>query len=97
MSKHLHSQVPIKHKAPPGTYSVKVKFVVDGTGTVTEITTETNNGYGMEEEVIRVLALSPKWVPATIDGEPVRAYRVMPVKFLVEGKSGQRKKWRDEQ
>ena len=97
MTDHLDPTVPINHKAPSGIYTVRVKFTVDKTGTLTEITIQTNNGFGMEEEVTRVLALSPKWVPATIDGEPVRAYRVMPVTFQVEGKSGQRKKWRDEQ
>ena len=61
---NLKSKVQIKKSAPKGTYNVVVQFMIDKTGDISIFKTETNIGYGMEEEVIRVIQKSPKWIPA---------------------------------
>lgn len=43
----------------------------------------TKYGYGMEQEVIRILKRSPKWIPAKQFGRAVSAYRIQPVTFQV--------------
>ena len=83
LSKNLHADVPIKNRAPEGTYTVIVSFVVNGKGLVTDIKPNTNFGYGMEEEVIRILKKSPPWIPAFQFGRNVKAYRKQPVTFVV--------------
>ena len=47
-----------------GKYKVMINFVVMKDGTLTDFRPETKFGHGLEDEVIRVLKLSPKWHPA---------------------------------
>lgn len=86
LMKNLKANVPVKKKAPAGVYRVVVKFTVSIDGTLTGIEAETAHGYGMEEEVIRIIKKGPKWTPALIDKKPVNAYRRQPVTFAVEEK-----------
>ncbi len=82
--KHLNTNVPAKNNAPAGRYTVIVKFIVNKTGSISEAKAETNNGYGMEEEVIRVIEKSGKWTPAMQNGRTVNAYRRQPITFATE-------------
>jgi protein TonB len=65
---------------------VVIQFIVDKNGSVTQLTPITHFGYGMEEEVMRVIQKSPKWRPAMQNGKPVKAYRKQPITFVVNGK-----------
>jgi len=78
---NLNYSVPVEKGAETGTYTVWLQFVVDETGNISEIKPLTNHGYGMEEEAIRVLKLSPKWIPAVQNGHPVAAYKKQPITF----------------
>lgn len=84
LSKNIKSDVPIRHKAPAGNYTVIAQFIVDRSGQVIDAKALTNFGYGMEEEVIRVLRKSPRWTPAMQNGRFVKAYRKQPLTFVVE-------------
>jgi len=81
---NLKADVPIRKKAPAGKYAVWIQFIVDTDGKVSDIKALTEWGYGMENEVMRLLRKSPKWVPALLNGKPVKAYRKQPVTFWVE-------------
>lgn len=83
LERNLNALTPTDHNAPFGTYNVIVRFVVSKDGTISDIVPETNFGYGMEAEVIRVFKLSPKWSPAIQYGIPVNAYHRQPVTFVV--------------
>ena len=83
LEKNLNPHVPIKNRAPEGMYMVMVQFVVDKEGSISDIKPLTKFGFGMEEEVIRILKKSPKWVPAIQFGRNVKAYRKQPVTFMV--------------
>lgn len=65
LSKHLNTNVPVKNHAPPGKYEVIIRFRVNTDGSVSDVVAKTAYGYGMEEEVMRVIRKSPKWKPAT--------------------------------
>jgi len=95
LEKNVNAEVAVKNKAPEGTYTVVVQFVVDRDGNVTNITALTNHGYGMEEEVIRLLRRAPKWEPAIQDGRRVKAYRKQPVTFQVIDDRKKKKKNKD--
>jgi len=84
---HLRPNVPVKQHAPAGTYLVVIQFFISKDGSVDGIIPLTNFGYGMEEEVMRVIRKSPKWQPATQNGRPVKAYRKQPITFVVSKKN----------
>ena len=60
-----------------------VQFIINKEGAITDIKPLTKYGFGMEEEVIRILKKSPQWVPAIQFGRNVKAYRKQPVTFMV--------------
>ena len=64
LQKTLRGDVPGKHRAPAGKYSVMVEFLIDKEGKIKEVTTLNDPGYGTKEEAIRVMKKSPKWTPA---------------------------------
>ena len=81
----LDASVPIKRKAPKGAYTVWIQFIVDKEGKLSSFKALTDQGYGMEKEVIRTLKKSPPWTPAYMNGKTVKAYRKQPITFVVEG------------
>lgn len=83
LERNLNASVPVDNKAPEGNYTVVVQFIVDKEGTISDIKPLTNHGYGMEQEVIKVISKGPKWTPAIQDGKAVKAYRRQPVTFAV--------------
>jgi protein TonB len=83
LQNNLKSNVPVKHKAPVGAYTVVIQFVVDKEGNISDIKALTNHGYGMEKEVMRIIKKSPKWTPAYQNNRPVKAYRKQPVTFVI--------------
>lgn len=87
LKKNLNGSVPAENGSPVGLYKVIVQFIVDIDGSVSNIEPLTKMGYGMEQEVVRILKKSGKWTPAILNGKPVKAYRKQPVTFLLEDPS----------
>jgi len=83
LERYLKADVPVKRKAPVGQYLVVVQFIVDQKGELSDIKPLTAHGYGMENELIRVLKKSPRWKPAQMNGRAVKAYRKQPLTFVV--------------
>ncbi|HMT75582.1 MAG TPA: energy transducer TonB, partial [Chitinophagaceae bacterium] len=83
LEKSLNTTVPVDNGAPAGKYTVILQFIVDKQGQPYDIRSLTNHGYGMEEEVMRVIKKGPNWTPAIQNGRPVKAYKKQPVTFLV--------------
>ena len=84
LEKNLNPNVPVENGAPIGIYTVIVQFIVDKTGTISDIKTLTNFGYGMEEEVVRIMKKSPMWIPAHQNNRLVKAYRKQPIIFVID-------------
>lgn len=82
--KHLKPSVPVRKKAKAGRYPVIIRFIVTSDGSIREIVPETSYGHGMEEEAMRVIRLSPNWMPAIQYNKKVNAYRRQPILFVVE-------------
>jgi hypothetical protein len=80
----LKGNVAADNGAPVGKYTVIARFIVNKKGIVSDVKAETNFGYGMEEEVIRVINKSGKWQPAFQNGRAVKAYRRQPVTFIID-------------
>ena len=71
---NFNKAVPIYNGAPFGEYTVSVNFSVDSIGGISNANVLNNPGYGIGEEVIRVINNSPDWIPATKDGKPVKSW-----------------------
>ncbi|MNF78697.1 Gram-negative bacterial tonB protein [compost metagenome] len=56
-----------------------MQFVVEKDGSLSDLRTMKDIGYGIGDEVIRVLKLSPKWTAGSINGKPVRVMYSLPI------------------
>ena len=83
LQRYLRVNTATNNGAPTGTYRVVVKFVVSRTGTVGAVMAETNHGFGMETEAIRVIKRTPHWMAAINGGHIVSSYRRQPITFVV--------------
>ncbi|MEO7443918.1 MAG: hypothetical protein ABIT96_09440 [Ferruginibacter sp.] len=84
LMKNLNPDVPVNNDAPSGKYTVTARFIVDKSGQVRGAECETSFGFGMENEILRMLKISPSWIPAMQDGRAVNAYRRQPITFIVQ-------------
>ncbi len=76
----------ITNKAPSGSYNVIIRYWVNQDGSISNIGARTNCGYGMEDEVIKCLRLSPKWQPAlNSKNETVTFSAKQMVTFVIKG------------
>lgn len=83
LEKNLNGNVPVENGAPAGRYSVVIRFVVDKEGNVSDIQAQTEHGYGMEAEALRVVRKATKWDPAIQNGYQVKAYKKQVITFEV--------------
>jgi TonB family protein len=63
---------------------VILTFVVERDGSLSDIKIVRGIGSGCDEESVRVISLSPKWIPGTIKGKPVRVQYSLPITFALE-------------
>ena len=56
-----------------------MSFIVETDGSLSNIKTIKDIGYGTGDEAIRVLKNSPKWKPGKIGEKPVRAEYSLPI------------------
>lgn len=61
--------------------TVRVKFVVNVNGEVTDIMISQSAGKEFDKEVLRVIGRMPKWKPGKQRGKPVASYFTQPVTF----------------
>ena len=84
LEKNLNPNAPVENGAPIGIYTVIVQFIVDKSGNISDVKTLTNFGYGMEQEVVRIIQKGPAWTPASQNNRAVKAYRRQPITFVIE-------------
>ena len=61
---------------------VIVSFVVEKDGSLTDIKVLRDTGFGTGQEAIRVLKLSPKWIPGQQNGHVVRSNNQLPISVV---------------
>jgi len=62
---------------------LKVTFVIETNGTVSDVKIINDLGYGTAAEIKRVLSLCPKWTPGEQGGKPARVIYTLPVNIRV--------------
>lgn len=64
---------------------IYVSFIIEKDGSLTNLKVLRDIGYGTGKEAIRVLLLSPKWLPGELNGEKVRCNFLMPININSKG------------
>ena len=64
-----------------GSGKVILTFMVEKNGTLSEFEIQKDLGFGTADEVIRVLKLSPKWIPGKENNEVVRVKYSLPIQI----------------
>ena len=63
--------------------TIIVKFIVDKTGNIRDVSVENPEAEpNCIAEAMRIIKVSPKWVPAQQNGRVVNAYRRQPITFV---------------
>ncbi|SHM89017.1 outer membrane transport energization protein TonB [Chitinophaga jiangningensis] len=92
LNKYLANNIKYPKEAVKAKVSglVIVKFIIDPTGKITEITTSSKqpkHGAGLEEEAIRVVKGMPDWKPGVQNGHPVNVEFQLPIRFALPSDS----------
>jgi TonB family protein len=66
---------------------VFLSFIVEKDGELTNINVDRKLGAGTDEEAVRVLAASPRWIPGKRAGKPVRVKYNIPINFALSKKN----------
>ena len=80
--KNLKINEPIKNGVPDGNYQVLISFTVNINGKISDFNPETKFGFGMEDEVIRMIKKGPDWDPAILHGRKVNSIKRQRVTFF---------------
>jgi len=64
--------------------TVIVKFVVEKDGSISDVQLLKTIGGGCDEEAVRVVKAMPKWKVGKQNGEPVRVYFTLPIRFTLQ-------------
>jgi protein TonB len=83
LEKKMNRDLPVENGAPAGTYVAAVSFLVDTNGNISNIQLLKNPGYGTGEEVIRLMKISPKWVPATKNGQNINSRQTQSITYEI--------------
>jgi protein TonB len=67
---------------------VFVSFVVEKDGSISNVKLIQGGFAKFEKEALALVSTMPRWNPGTQDGEPVRVYFTLPIKFCPEGCAG---------
>jgi protein TonB len=71
LERTLNRDLPVENGAPAGKYSVVISFVVARDGSISDVKSENDPGYGTKDEAVRVITRGPKWKPAVQNGRNV--------------------------
>ena len=58
-----------------------VSVVVEKDGSLSDITVKKGLGYGLDEEIVRIIKMMPKWQPAQHKGKAVRQSQTIVIPF----------------
>ncbi|MEQ9425571.1 MAG: energy transducer TonB [Cyclobacteriaceae bacterium] len=68
--------------------TVKVRFVIDSTGSVTNLNVIAGITEDFDSEAKRVIAMMPKWKPASMNDQPVASKMIIPIGFRLTKPAG---------
>lgn len=69
---------------PEGIYRLAAQILIGKNGCIEQVKIMDDPGYGLADKVIKVISSYQQWNPAESNGRQVRAYRKLPITFIVE-------------
>lgn len=88
--RHLQSQLQryiedaASNGMDPGTYTVQVRFLVEKDGSIADVQSLNDPGFGLAKAAVDVLKKGPRWSPGIQNGKPVRSYHTQPITFMIQ-------------
>jgi TonB family protein len=76
-------QYPAEARRKNNQGKVFVQFIVNENGTLSDFTVLKGIGDGCDEEAVRILSLSPNWIPGKQRGVAVKQRMVLPITFAL--------------
>lgn len=58
---------------------ILVSFIIEKSGKLTEVGILSDAGHGTGDEAIRIMEASPNWIPAALNGNPVRVQYLLTI------------------
>ncbi len=83
LERNLNAFIPTERGAPFGYYSVKVSFMVNEDGKLTDVKAENDPGYGTAQEAVKVISKMPNWIPARKNGKASKYFCNQSITFVV--------------
>lgn len=75
----MNFKTPLEADKNKAEGKILIKFIVEKDGSLSDFKIIKDLGYGIGDEAVRVLKLSPKWIPGSENGKPVRVEYSMPI------------------
>lgn len=63
---------------------VRISFMIDSNGNILDSYIQKSVEYSLDQEALKIIINSGKWVPSTKNGVAVNAYKVQPLNFRLE-------------
>jgi TonB family protein len=79
---NIHYPAEMREKKVEG--KVFISFIVEEDGSLSNMKILREPGYGSGKETVRVMKLSPKWIPGVQNGKKVRVQYTVPVAFTLK-------------
>lgn len=83
LMKNMNASTPVDNGVRKGKFTVYIQFIVEKDGSISDVKPLTQLGYGLEEECMRLMKISPRWEPAKQNGRAVRCYHKQSFTFIV--------------
>ena len=83
LEENLNRDLPVEKGAPPGKYMDSLTFIVDKTGTISNVKSVNDPGFGTKKESLRVFTMMPKWNPALQNGRPITSLHFKTITFVI--------------
>jgi protein TonB len=82
LAKNLHYPERAKNRDIQG--QVRIFFIVDGVGKISDPYIFKSAEYSLDQESLRIIKNSGTWDPALKEGIPVKSYKVQPLNYRLE-------------
>ena len=69
-----------------------LKIAIDTTGTLNRITVLKGINKSIDNEILRIFSIMPKWIPGEKEGKKVSGEFVLPIKFVIDNNKTNEKK-----
>lgn len=79
-----HIKYPYQAQKAEVSGTVYVEFIVNSDGHLSDFRVLKGQGFGLDEEALRVIKMSPDWVPGKNNGKSVRVRVQVPIKFRLQ-------------